>query len=75
MCKNFSCDFQEVCLGKIEDNLKSDWNDILKHVNVKKIHGSIDIDKNSQTKRVLQVDFAMNYSLSKQSSVSTLEPF
>ena len=54
---------KEECAGEVLQQLVNEWNVILTHINTKRIQAQeFEKDKKRENARVLQIDFAMNYS-------------
>jgi hypothetical protein len=70
--KKLECRLKEGCAGEVLQQLIDDWSVILTHVNTKRIQAEeFENDKKSENKRVLQIDFAMNYSCEYQSEIQS----
>ena len=70
------CDLKEACAAELLDTLRLSWEGTLQHINVKRIQASeFESDKFKESTRVLQVDFAMNYSCEyqKRDPISSME--
>ena len=63
MYKKLECQLHEVCAGELVDKLQSEWSIISNHVNIKKMQSDeFERDKQCEKTRILQINFAMNYS-------------
>ena len=70
--KKLECQLHEVCAGELVDKLQSEWSIISNHVNIKKIQSAeFECDKQCDKTRILQIDFAMNYSCEYQNEVQS----
>ena len=57
--------FKETCIGDVKSSSEESFSSVVNHINVKRVQAmDFEKDKYSPETRVLQADFAMNYSCS-----------
>lgn len=67
-----NCQVKETCIGEVLECMRDNFSVISYHINTKRIqYQEFQKDKNSSESRVLQLDFAMNYSCSYQDEVQS----
>ncbi len=70
--KKLECQLKEECAGEVLQQLVNEWNVILIHINTKRIQAQeFEKDKKRENARVLQIDFAMNYSCECQTEIQS----
>ncbi len=70
--KKLECQLKEECAGEVLQQLVNEWNVILTHINTKRIQAQeFEKDKKRENARVLQIDFAMNYSCEYQTKIQS----
>ena len=70
--KKLTCNVKETYIGEVKSSLEESDSSVVSHINVKRVQAmDFEKDKSSPETRVLQVDFAMNYSCSYQEEVQS----
>lgn len=65
---------KEGCVGQLEVKIREEFDESVNHINIKRIKArDFEDDKENPACRVLQVDFAMNYSCEHQNQVQSRE--
>ena len=68
--KKLECQLHETCVRELIDKVTIDWDAFIIHVNIKHIQSADEFENdNSKTKRILHIDFAINYSCEYQNKV------
>ena len=70
--KKLECRLNEACAGEVLQQLVDEWDIIIAHINTKRVQAQeFESDKKRENVRVLQIDFAMNYSCEYQVEVQS----
>ena len=70
--KRLKCVLHEGCAGELKELLVDDFPTVVRHINIKRIQAEeFQEDQSTPNVRILQMDFAMNYSCEYQEEVQS----